>query len=68
MKDIIFIIIFIFVLIFSRKISIYVSKFYYNYPIVRLLPDKQKHINPNYIRIFSLLMILIGVLHLFKVV
>jgi len=67
MKDIVLIVVFILVLIFSRKISIYVSRFYYNYPLVRLLPDEQKRVSANYIRVFAVLMILIGVLHYFKV-
>lgn len=66
MKFIIFIVIFICVFIFSRKVSICISRFYYNYPLVRMLPDEQKRIGANYIRVFALLMILIGVLHHFR--
>lgn len=66
MKFIIFIVIFIFVFIFSRKISICINRFYYNYPLVRMLPDEQKRIGVNYIRVFALLMILICVLHYFS--
>lgn len=50
--------------VYAHKVSGAISTFYSNYPIVRLLPQKQYQLNSIYIRIGAAVLFIAAILHL----